>query len=279
MCLCAPFSAKTQAVAVPAVTDSLLDAGRYDDAALVLERLLFQNPADTVRYRVALQLARCYTLQEEYTLAEQVLAGNLSPGKDTAAQYGLHLQRCLVALLQRNYEECLMYLSRVKNIYPDSAGVADVTGLTILALNGKAAWQEARKVYTGFVHRFSQPADTAVYLQAYNRIPTLKSEAKAEALATIPLAAAGLWYAGRPGEAILNTLLQAGFLYFGLNRILAKEYITGALVGVGLYASFYTGGKKRAIKLVHDRNRSAADVFNNQVRQYVLAILAAQRNG
>jgi TM2 domain-containing membrane protein YozV len=93
------------------------------------------------------------------------------------------------------------------------------------------------------------------------KIPHLKSLKKARTLSKI-LPGAGLFYAGKPGKALVNIsfqLLAAG--YTGLN-IYAQNYLTAASAGWFLMRSFYTGGVNQLNEVIPAVNYKKTSNFN-----------------
>ncbi len=274
--LCVQFSIKAQATNVGQQlidAEQLVKNGNNETAILLLEKVLYNAPPDGLRYRVAVQLSKYYCIEKQYAFAIKTITDNITLQKDTAAQYNLYLQQCVVSLLSQDYEECLLNINKLQVIYPDSAHNADIMALNILALNGKTDWQAAKKSFGEFVAMYAPTEEQGKYENTYQAMPQLKSGKKAEGLSVVPIIAAGLWYAGKPQEAILNTLLQAGFVWFGIHQFIAKEYISAVLIGGGMYTSFYNGGTKRAINLIKKSNEKKIAEFNAQANGSILTIL------
>jgi hypothetical protein len=213
--------------------DSLRGAGQYSLAAVEYERVIFEHPSPSVTAEAGMKRAACLKMENRYAAA------------------------------------AFSKLERLSYFYPGSAQKHDVLMMKILSLNELKQWQKADTLYRRFMLAFA--SDPVSYPDPYQQIPRLKDPEKAQRLAAyLPFTGAGFFYAGKVGEGLLNIGLQTGLIAFAVYSGLTAHYITGVLIGVGGYASFYKGGTRRVKWLVERSNERKTLDFNTRVRTLLL---------
>ena len=101
-------------------------------------------------------------------------------------------------------------------------------------------------------------------------IPKLKNPVRAERLSLIP--GLGQIYAGDWKKGITSIFIQSAFIGLGSYWLLNRYYITSALVGYGMFFSFYMGGQRLAFELTERANQKKIQNFNQDIRQVVLFV-------
>lgn len=103
-------------------------------------------------------------------------------------------------------------------------------------------------------------------------LPKLKSVRKARRLSKC-LPGAGLFYAGKPGKALLNISLQLVALGYTGANVYIGNYATAATAGLYMMKSFYIGGVNQLNEIVPKVNYKRSKKFNDKVRNAYLTKL------
>lgn len=268
--LCAPFLISAQG-SVFHYADSLYRMKNYSLAAVEYERVVFENPDPSFQAQAALKKANCLKQQRRFSDAAAYLDEINLPSLPAPLQYRILFESALDAYLADSPGQSASKLATLSHFYPDSALNKDILVMKILSLNEARQWRQADTVYRTFMAIYHPHLPAAA--NPYLKIPRLKDPEKAEKLSTyLPFTGAGLFYAGDVKEGILNIVLQAGLAAFGVYSIFMERYITGILVGIGGYASFYNGGKRRARSQAELYNEKHVLKFNTAVRNFLLEL-------
>jgi hypothetical protein len=107
---------------------------------------------------------------------------------------------------------------------------------------------------------------------AKKNIPKLKSLRKARRLSKC-LPGAGLFYAGKPGKALLNIGFQLAALGYTGANVYFGNYITAATAGVFMIRSFYTGGVNQLNEVIPKRNYYKTRKFNDTFKSQFISKL------
>ncbi|HEY4063334.1 MAG TPA: hypothetical protein VGM30_15615 [Puia sp.] len=263
--LCAIFLTEAQTEQAAA----LYQAGRYFEASIAWERVLFENNDPHQQVAAIQGKTECLKQEGLFDPAVSFLENWQAfpfPDSDRA---GIHYQLILCTYLGGHFESVVSLVDRWPH---EQAGVspAPLLGiLKILSLNELERWKEAGDAYRSFI---AARQLSAAPPDLYTQIPHLKSVSKAEALSTF-IPGAGQFYAGRPGEAIFSILVQAAGIYFGVLSFEQHYYVSAWLIGAALFGAFHMGGVRRAEVLVQRYNRKKTIAFNEKVRTQLLSLL------
>lgn len=251
--------------------DSLFREGKYFEAAIEYERLIFRsgNVAEInfLRYKKAL----CYKQLNQFDRA----LDELQPIYFSNPGDSLYLPVC--------YEQSLCYyfvgeparalwkIDEYLHRSNDSTSLNYFATLKILCLNKLHRWEEAENVFLQYVkmQNFSNERKaaytqivTSLYDEKYR--PRMKSEQKAENFSRF-IPGSGQAYAGEFGEGVVNFLMNASVLVFSGYQIYNGFYITGYLAGLGFFNKTYHGGIRRAGVLAVEKNKKEVLEFNKQI--------------
>jgi hypothetical protein len=249
--------------------DSLYKQQNFTIAAIEYERIIFEEEFTDFKIKAILQKAQCYKNQNKFLLAATYLQDYIPQLPFYFKEkYNFFFQSAFDFILAKEPANAILTLEKLTNEWPDSANNKDILLLNIFAHNDAQQWNKG----AGYFIKYASLYDKKVLLNnPYDKKPVLKSEDKAEKLSTyLPLTAAGIFYAGKPLEGVLNSLLQIGFLSLGVQQFLIKNYITSVLIGGGMYTSFYLGGSQRAKTLVRQYNKKKIQKFNNSIKNILL---------
>jgi TM2 domain-containing membrane protein YozV len=99
----------------------------------------------------------------------------------------------------------------------------------------------------------------------------IKSAKKALNLSTF-IPGAGQVYAGYPGKGLINASSQ--LLSLGVTGIMVYHnlYISGFIIGLGMFQSFYFGGIKQAAYLANQFNLEETLYYKTLLKDFILEI-------
>ncbi len=248
------------------LADSLANVGRFFEAGIAYERVLFNQPDSVVQLAAVAGKIGCLKQQGRFSAAVQYINGELTNPYSDSTLLALRHDQITCAYLAGQFENALSLLERLPYLHPDCPTETPVTSvIRILSLNELQRWPEAAAAYNQLLIR-SQSDTTQT---PYRQLPQLKSEQKAVTLSTF-IPGGGQFYAGKPGEALLSILVETVGLYFGVTNFLAGYYLSAWGVGAATFGSFHSGGIRRAEVLVKQYNARQAQQFNANVKSELL---------
>ena len=272
--LCAIFSTRAQTGA-----DSLYREGRYFEASIAWERVLFGNSDPQQQMAAIMGKTQCLKQEGQYDPAVSFLEtwqASRFPDSDLAK---IQYQLIFCTYLGGHFENVLSLVDRWPYEHAGQSPDPLLVVLKILSLNELQRWKEAGDSYhalmaeqLGKPHRPGSP-NMERPPDLYAQLPHLKSVSKAVALATF-IPGAGQFYAGKPGEAIFSILVQAAGIYFAVLSFEQHYYVSAWLVGAALFGAFHMGGVRRSEVLVQRYNRKKIIAFNARVREQLVALIS-----
>jgi TM2 domain-containing membrane protein YozV len=288
--LCAIFLTKAQTgvntPGQPTITASGTEAaaevfyrsGRYFEASIAWERVLFCNPDPSLRMTAIMGKTQCLKQQGLFDPAVSFLESWQAASLPDSSLSRIQYQLILCTYLGGHFENVLSLADRWPYEHGGNVPEPLVVVLKILSLNELQRWGEAGEAYHALIKRravLASGADPSRWeppADLYARLPHLKSVSKAVALATF-IPGAGQFYAGKPGEAIFSILVQAAGIYFAVLGVEQHYYVEAWLVGAALFGAFHMGGVRRSEVLVQRYNRKRVLAFNEEVRTQLLSII------
>ncbi len=249
--------------------DSLAGTGRFFEAGIVYERVLFEQPDTPLQLAAIRGKIACLKQQGRFGAAVQYLNGEVTNAYPDSVLLALRYEQITCAYLAGQFENALSLLDRLPYLHPDQRTETTLTSLIrVLSLNELQRWPEAAVAYRQALSRAG--ADTTQ--TPYAKLPKLKSEKKGQVLSTF-IPGGGQFYAGKPGEGLLSILVQSAGLYFGIHSFLAGYYISAWGVGAATFGSFHAGGIRRTEILIRQFNDKQIKTFNANVRATLVAIM------
>ena len=246
------------------LADSLYREARYFDASIAYERVLFDHPERQEQYAAVTGKLQCLKKQALYDQAVTFLeAWQAYPFPDSSLA-AIHYQQVLCTYLGGHFENVLSLVDRWSYTHAGAKPAPLLVVLKILSLNELQQWKEAAEAYRAFMKE-RKP-------DLYTQLPHLKSVSKAQALSTF-IPGAGLFYAGKPGEAIFSILVQAAGVYFVVLGLEQHYYVSAWLIGAALFGAFHMGSVRRSEVLVQRYNRKKVLQFNEKVREQLMEVL------
>ena len=257
--LCIAFIAKSQDAKV---ADSLLQLGKYKEAALVYEYAYFNSNNQQDQVTFLLSKSFCEKKGNMYNEAlntlQRISLNNLS----NQYRYIVWSQKALMNFLLNDYENARAELNNVKDnlelAYSDSILI-----LEVLTLNQLGEWDLAKNTIMKY------PQYSALIDSLYQFTPRLKNEKLALVLSGI-VPGSGQIYAGYPAEGLLSIGFLAATLFGGYALFTNGFYFSSISSGGGLALRFYTGGARRAKYLAEKRNAIRTERFNNLIKNQLI---------
>ena len=249
--------------------DSLYQAGRYFDASIAYERILFESSEPSRQLIAIFGKTRCLKQEGRYDQAMTFLENWQAYPFPDSSLAEIHYQQALCTYLGGHFENVLSLVDRWPYEHGGHRPTPMLDVLKILALNELGRWKEAGDAYHAFV---TQRAPAVMPADLYLRVPRLKSVEKAQWLSQF-IPGAGQFYAGRPGEAIFSILVQTAGIWFAVVSFEQHYYVSAWLIGAALFGAFHMGGVRRAEVLVRQYNRKKMLAFNEAVREQLVSLL------
>jgi len=258
-------------------SDSLYASGKYFEASIEYERLIFQseNLAEINFYKY--KKALCYKKMNDFEKALDELQPIYFSNPEDSLYKLVSYEQSLCFYLNGQPARALWKIDEFIHRSADSAAFESFLPIKILSLNQTLQWQEARNSFLLFVRiQDFSPEDkteleqTIINLYDEENRPRMKSVKKAENLSRF-FPGVGQMYAGKTGEGIVNFLINASILTFAGFEIYNGFYITGYLAGLGFFNKTYHGGIKRAGVLASQQNKELMVDFNSRITSIILS--------
>ena len=248
--------------------EQLYNNAQYEEAALVYERIMFENESAATFYKAVKGKTHCLKQTGFFMDAARHIKNNLAQVQEDSLKAQLNVDWITCLYLADAKQEALGVVARLKFAgYYRYADTEWVDLLHIFLLNESERWQDAKVVCQAWLER--NKLDTNMAALWYQQLPKLKSEKKAAWLSTF-LPGAGQFYAGKFWGGVTNIILQALPLYYGIVSFKDKYYFSAWLLGGGIFGSFRMGDVRRAQDLVHMYNRKKITAFNHQLREQLM---------
>ena len=254
--------------------DSLYNTGNYFEAAIEYERTFYYSKDVQIKnqslYRKALCYKRLGNYQESFRSLERISYFGVSPEKRDLYQY----ESALMAYLVDEYVKCNKYLVLLSSAELDSAMQVNIFLLGALNSVMIKDFDQSRnysKKYISSVN-FGNELDTVRLSVLFSKknLPKLKNEKTLFWVGLVP--GFGQIYAGKPGEGITNSLMNAAVFTFGVYQMINGFYFTGYFVGALSINKLYFGGRSRAEYILKVRNQEKLKSFHNRLNDYLLSL-------
>ena len=255
---------------------NLMREGNYFEAGIAFERAYFFSSDSRLRLEANIGRARALKQTGEYLKARNDLQRSLHLRQFSDLHFQLMYELAFLEFMLGNYSNVSGSLAQLKHFYPDEYFSNEI--LTLHALAGvmaedfSLAQEKTLELIIHKVHGINV-ADSLVkrtmILFCECTAPVLKSEKTAARWSTF-VPGAGHLYAGFPGKGVLNAgsqLVSLGLAaYMGWNNL----YVSGFVVGLGMFQSFYFGGIRQAAFLANQRNLNEMAGYKEMLKEFIL---------
>ncbi len=241
--------------------------GMFVQSAISYERVLFITNSEEEIFPAICGKISCLKQISSFAEATYFIKQNIQIIKTDSLRAIVFKEWITCSYLADQLDETLSLIERAKLIYNNQINNSWLNLIKILALNEQTKWTEAKKIYKDYLTEHQLDSNLAV---VYNQLPKLKSEDKAQWLATL-IPGAGQFYAGKPTEGVINILLHAAGLYIGISDFISRHYLSAWLLGGGMVGSFHMGGVRRSEELIKQYNKKKTFEFNTYLRSKLVS--------
>jgi len=255
--------------------DSLYASGRYFEASIEYERMIFNAESKTDLYCFKYKKALCYKQLKEFDRALNELQPIYFPNANDSLFQRIYYEQSLLFYLIGEPTKALWKIDEYFHRNNDTTSYRIFMPLRLLSLNETLQWSEAKECFLRLIKMQNfTAAKEAEMKQLVNKLyekknlPHIKSIKKAENLSRF-IPGSGQIYAGKTGEGIVNFLLNASILAFSANQVYNGFYITGYLAGLGFFNKTYQGGIKRSGILASQKNDELIVNFNSEINSTI----------
>lgn len=257
--------------------DSLRAAGLIDDAIIAYEYAAYTAINNLTRTKALVNKADCLLEKGKIGQSELTLTRLNYFGLSDSLQYEARYKSALYSYLNKNFEESISQFKMIQQFLPMEFSI-NSKPLYALALNETRDWTESeQQLNTWGNYYFSK--DTAAMIEfnnqmseayALKRHPKFKDPAKAQIWAQL-LPGTGQLYSGYVFDAAFTSVMVLsgiGIAAYGV--LVAKYYVTGILLGYGVFQQFYLGGQKRSEYLANKRNYKRKRAYNDLLKEVII---------
>lgn len=254
----------------------LFRLGNYFESGIEFERAYFFATDSRIRLEANLERAQALKQTGEYLKARNDLQRTLHLRQFPELHFQLMYELAFCEYMLGNYSNAAGGLVQLKHFYPDEYFSDEI--LTLHALAGVMAgdFSLAQEKTIELIAYFNYDAQITDSLITRTMIlfcdcsaPNLISEKTAGRLSAF-IPGAGHFYAGYPGKGLLNAgsqLVSLGLAaYMGWNNL----YVSGFVVGLGMFQSFYFGGIRQASYLAGQRNLKEMAGYKELLKEFIL---------
>ena len=258
-------------------SDSLYSSGKYFEASIEYERLIFEGKnlsnINYFRYRKAL----CYKKMNKFDQALSELQPIYFSDSSDSLYRLVCYEQSLCFYLNGEPARALWKIDEFFHRSTDSTSFQYFLPVKILCLNQTSRWEEAKASFLQYIdmqdfspEKKTEIEATVIKLYGKKKRPHIKSVNKAENLSRF-IPGSGQIYAGNEGEGIINFLINASILTFAGFQVYNGFYITGYLAGLGFFNKTYHGGIKRAGVIATQKNQELIVDFNTRITSMILS--------
>ena len=257
--------------------DSLRQNQEYDLARLTYERIIYSSADNVSRTEALLGKAQCYLDENDFDGAQYTVERIVFFGLTDSLMWEARSRAGLAAFLNGNFEAAESQLLVANQMLPDSITIQG-SPLYALTLNELGKWDEAKtELITWINWRFEE--DSLIQDSLQSMVEMVYSEKgqskyrdpkKADLWATL-LPGTGQLYSGYFFDGAFTALMVAsGIGVAALGVFVVKYYVTGLVLGYGIYQRFYTAGIKRSEFLARKRNYQRNRAYNDCLQAIVI---------
>lgn len=241
------------------------------------ERIIYTTTDNTERTNALLKKSECYVLLQDLKSAEKNLQRIFYSGLNDSLQYVARYNSAFYSYLNKNYNQSISELVMIDNFLPDSIKIASYI-LYALVLNENREWEKAKEKLEEWV-KFTYSNNNLTKDSILNSIsqlyssknyPKYKNPEKAHLYSSF-VPGLGQAYSGYFADAAFSAIMQLsgiGIAAYGI--LVAKYYVTGFVLGYGVFQRFYMAGTKRAEFLANKHNHVSARKYNDCIKDFLI---------
>ncbi|MHC1706272.1 MAG: hypothetical protein AB9842_01990 [Bacteroidales bacterium] len=274
---CGIFSIRSQAQDTR-IADSLLLSGSFNIAALEYEKVYYWSDNILLRTQSRLKKVECLKQEQRFTEAvkdlNELSIFNLPDSLAGEIKY----QIALCSYLCSDFATARSQLDQIHYYSKDSVVEDRISLLETLNYNQLFEFDKAERTAKKWVSvmTVSEKVKDSLYRVIHNLYtpkyrPRITKEKRAYWLSTF-IPGSGQVYSGFTGEGSANLFLTAAVLGTGVYAFLEGYYLTGYIVGAGLFQKLYLGGIRRATFLSNKGNYLRTKKYLDELREQLTGI-------
>lgn len=248
--------------------DSLKETGELELAKLEYERIIFKNITPQITNDAILKKAIIQKSVGDYAAASSTLQRSNLFIEQNESNFNIRKEIILTSYLAGDYNTALSQLKQAEYFFKNN-GYNRLLYLHILTLNELRNWNEAKAKYQEYLELNDNVGLSVEEAYYFIEKPKLKDPKKAETLSYI-LPGVGQMYAGYFGKGLLSSAIQGSLMAFGAYSLYEGYFFTGALTGIGLFYSFYSGGVRHSKYLALKRNEELTRKYNDPIKDTLI---------
>ena len=250
--------------------------GLTEDAIIAYEFAAYTANNNSARTIALIKKADCLINAGKTEAGEKNLARLNYYSLTDSLQYQARYKAALYTYLNKNFEESASQLEMIAQFLPDSLSMKSKP-LYALTLNELRKWSEAEaqlRQWNAYYHlndsaEFStvNSAITAAY--SPKNYPKFKDPAKAQIWAQI-IPGSGQLYSGYVFDAAFTSaMVLSGIGIAAYGVLVAKYYVTGIILGYGVFQRFYIAGQNRSEYLAKKKNYKTKRFYNDNLKDLI----------
>ncbi len=256
--------------------DSLRSIGLLEDAVIAYEFAAYSATNNALRTIALINKADCLVELGKVDQSEKNLARLNYYSLTDSLQYQARYKAALYSYLNQNFEESKSQLQMIEQFLPMALSV-NSKFLYALALNETRSWSEAEAQLNNWNAYYN--ANDSASFKAYHQMiteaykdknhPKFRDPAKAQIWAQV-LPGSGQLYSGYLFDAAFTaTMVLSGIGIAAYGVLVAKYYVTGIILGYGVFQRFYIAGQNRSEFLANKKNYKTKRAYNDSLKELI----------
>ncbi|MFN2394938.1 MAG: tol-pal system YbgF family protein [Bacteroidales bacterium] len=256
----------------------LYEQGDYFEAGIAFERAYFFSSESKIRLEANLGRSRALKQNGEFLKARNDLQRSLHLRQFPGLHFSILYELAFCEYMAGNYSNSAGVLTQIKHYYPEEYDQNRVLRLDALTNVMSENFIEAQEKTLELITRID--TDTRITDSLIVRTmqlfcecaqPWERSVRTASRLSTF-IPGAGQVYAGYPGKGLLNAgsqLVSLGLAaYMGYNNL----FVSGFVIGLGMFQSFYFGGIRQAGYLAEQKNLEEMGAYKELLKDFIIGL-------
>jgi TM2 domain-containing membrane protein YozV len=249
--------------------DSLQSAGQLELASLEYERICYGTFDNYVRTQALNEKAKCLLLSNKADAAEANMLRVNYFGLSDSLVFESRYRTAYCSYLAKDFEQAVSQCFMIDQFLPIDYQMQSAV-LHALALNETREWDKAKLKLSAWaeysIHNELKRDSVLSEIDAMydpKQYPKFKDPNRANSLSTF-VPGLGQLYSGYIFDAAFTTILMAtGLGVAAVGIFVVKYYVTGIVLGYGIYQRFYMAGIKRSEYLANKRTYLSLRKFND----------------
>jgi len=257
--------------------DSLRDESHFEWAALEYERVCYQTFDNVTRTIALIKKANCLLSLDKPIAAQKTLLRISYFSLNDSLVYASRFLTGYASYLIKDFEQGKSQFFLIEQ-FLDTTYQAASAPLYALTLNELREWDKAKERLELWASQITnikaRDSLQRVICIAYSdkNYPKYRNPETASILSTI-IPGSGQLYSGYVADALFTILMtSAGLGIAAVGIFVFKYYVTGVVIGIGIFQRFWSAGAKRSSYLANKRNYIRLRNYNSQLSTMILSL-------